>query len=70
MRVDLVVERNYRIVGLTPRGTVVVEDGGGVRDSGETPEEWVGDRAALRSGGDFDYLAPTEKSILRQGLKR
>jgi hypothetical protein len=65
------VPRNYKIVGLTRRKTVIIEvEGGPAEDSGTTATAWVGDRAALQPGGVFDYFTPKEKQFLREGLRR
>lgn len=63
------VERNYQIVGLTRRRcTVITDTGDGPEDTGITAADWVGDRAALRPGGLFDYFDTAEQQILRRGL--
>ena len=65
------VERNYKIVGLTRRRSTVITDAGdGPEDSGITARDWVGNRAALRSGGLFDYFDAEEQRVLRGGLPR
>lgn len=64
------VQRNYQVVDLSARGTVVIEvDFQEPEDTNETAAQWVGDRAALRRGGFFDYFSEEEKTILRQGLR-
>lgn len=65
------VQRNYQVVDLSARGTVVIEvDFQEPEDTGETAAQWVGNRAALRPGGFFDYFNEGEKVILRRGLHR
>ena len=67
------VERNYQVVGLTKAAppTVIVEvDGEDPHDTGESAAAWVGNRAALRPGGLFDYFSPAEKQVLKRGLHR
>ncbi len=51
--------RNWRIVGLTPRNTVLREVNGKTEDSGETPSEW-----------GLQGMTPEECAILRRGLTR
>lgn len=58
--------RNYRIVGVTRRGTVIVDRGGDLRDTGEHARDWAEPRD-LRPGGQFDYFTRVERGILRRG---
>ena len=52
------VRRNYRITGLTPRNTVIVQiHGQPPHDSHETPSELI-----------VPWLSRREKGILRRGL--
>ena len=49
---------------------MITDAGDGPEDTGITAREWVGDRAALRTGGLFDYFDVAEQQILRGGLPR
>lgn len=59
-------ERSYRIVGLSPAVTLIIEIEGERRDTNETAPEWV-ELEDLKPGKVFDYYTRAEKVILRRG---